>query len=198
MKKGATEKKYPKGRKQAAIVFILPCFLFGLAWFMYFSGSLVPEGRTNRGELIIPPGQFDDLALHKKDDVLSADQLDGRWSIVVFGSDSCADDICKDVLYKTRQVHIGLGREADRVRRIYVAEHQPVIEQSLEEEHPGVLWLEGDANAVEKTLSVTKWPKNSYYIVDPLGNIMMRYQPDQEGGDLLRDMQKLLRASNIG
>ncbi|MDD7804375.1 MAG: hypothetical protein PUP46_02145 [Endozoicomonas sp. (ex Botrylloides leachii)] len=198
MGKGVIERKRPKGRKQAAIVFILPCLLFGLAWFMYFSGYLVPEGRTNKGELILPPPHFDDFALYEQGKDTSFDQQNDLWTIVVFGSNHCSDDICRDVLYKTRQVHIGLGREADRVRRIYIAEDNPVINKSLKEDHPGIFWLKGDPSIINRVLSIKKWPENNYYIVDPLGNIMMRYRPNQKGGDLLRDMQKLLKASNIG
>ena len=192
------ETSHTQGAKQAVVVFLLPCFLVGLAWFMYFSDSFIPEGRTNKGELMLPPKQLDHLALQQNGEDFGSKQLDSHWAIMLFGSDNCASETCKDVLYKTRQVHIGLGREADRVKRIYVADSEPVVSEAFVKEYPDVLWLEGDSKKIEKTLSTDQWPDNYFFIIDPLGNIMMRYQPEQNGGDLLRDMQKLLRASNIG
>ncbi len=187
-----------RGRFQAAIVFILPFLMFGLAWFMYFSGQWLPEGRTNKGALLLPPGHFGQLQLIDKNHSFPIKQLEGKWVIVIFGSSHCTGEQCQDVLYKTRQVHIGLGREADRVARVYIAEETPTLDKALVEEHPAVFWLSTQMDSVQKALSLDHWPEDQYFIVDPLGNMMMSYQPGQEGGDLLKDMQRLLKASKIG
>ena len=162
---------------------------------MYFSGQWVPDGRTNKGVLIQPPVKLEALGLLQDGQLFSTEKLASRWAVIVFGSETCSTDKCQEVLYKTRQVHIGLGREADRVTRIYVSEKQPALDKALKDQHPSIFWLHADKRFVTRTLSTSNWPENSYFIVDPLGNIMMSYDASQEGGDLLRDMQKLLKAS---
>ncbi len=47
-------------------------------------------------------------------------------------------------------------------------------------------------------LGLEQWPGNQVFIIDPLGNLIMGYQAEQPGGDLLDDLKKLLKASNIG
>ena len=68
----------------------------------------------------------------------------------------------------------------------------------LLEEHPNIFWLSADKAAILKALSLDSWPENRFFIIDPLGSVMMGYQADQKGGDLLKDLKKLLKASSIG
>ena len=186
-----------KGRWQLMVVILVPVLSLGLAWFMYFYGQFVPEGRTNRGELMLPPASFESLGLQSGASGFNLENLEGRWGILVFGSPACNTEVCQDVLYQTRQAHIGLGREAERVVRAYISTEQ-LNSQELQKEHPEVFWLNAGQAGVTKALKTGSWPENRYFIVDPLGNIMMGYQAGQPGGDLLKDLQRLLKASKIG
>ncbi|MGI9275863.1 MAG: SCO family protein [Endozoicomonas sp.] len=186
-----------KGRWQLMVVILVPVLSLGLAWFMYFYGQFVPDGRTNKGELMLPPASFGSLGLQNGASEFTLENLEGRWGILVFGSPACDSKGCQEALYQTRQVHIGLGREADRVVRAYISTEQ-LNSLELQKEHPEVFWLKGDKAGVTGALKTNSWPENRYFIVDPLGNIMMGYQADQSGGDLLKDLQRLLKASKIG
>ena len=186
-----------KGRWPLMVVILVPVLSLGLAWFMYFYGQFVPEGRTNKGELMLPPAAFDRLGLQSDAPEFSLENLEGRWGILVFGSPVCDSEGCQDALYQTRQAHIGLGREAERVVRVYISTEQ-LNSPELQNEHPEVFWLKADKSGVVGTLKTGSWPENRYFIVDPLGNIMMGYQAGQSGGDLRKDLQRLLKASKIG
>ena len=183
---------------QAWLVFLIPAVAMGMAWFMYFTGVWIPDGRTNKGELILPPALFAELNLREESIPVELQQLEGRWGILVFGRASCDQSACRGNLYKTRQVHIALGKESDRLVRLYVAPEPPVVTEELREEYPEVIWLHSSQDAVLKTMSTPEWPENQFYIVDPLGNIMMKYLPEQAGGDLLNDLKKLMKVSKIG
>ena len=186
------------GRLPLLLIFLIPSVAMGLAWLMYFTGLLIPEGRTNKGELILPPAQFSELKLLQGETLLQLDELEGSWGLLVFGSADCVTQACQESLYKTRQVHVALGKEADRIVRLYVAPQQPEVSESLTEEHPNIFWLNADKASILKALNLSVWPENRFFIIDPLGNIMMGYQADQKGGDLLKDLKKLLKTSNIG
>lgn len=187
-----------KNRWPMILIFLIPFTAMTLAWVMYFTGAWVPDGRTNKGDLMLPPAQFSELHLKESGEEFNFEKLDGNWGILVFGSTSCSEQACQEVLYKTRQVHIALGKEAERVMRVYVAKDAPETTKELNFEHPNIFWLNSSEEPVLKTLGVDQWPENRFFIVDPLGNIMMGYQADQVGGDLLKDLKKLLKTSSIG
>ena len=183
-----------KSYLQLALIFLMPTIAMSLAWLMYFTGIWVPDGRTNKGKLLLPPVQFADLHLQEN----AINDTEGLWRVVVFGSTHCQEEQCIDSLYKTRQVHIALGKESERVTRFYIAPERPLPTPELETEHPGIQWLKADKSHVQKALGVKNWPQNQIFIIDPLGNLIMGYQADQPGGDLLKDLKKLLKASSIG
>ena len=188
--KNRKEKSY----LQLALIFLMPTIAMSLAWLMYFTGIWVPDGRTNKGKLLLPPVQFADLHLQEN----AINDTEGLWRVVVFGSTHCQEEQCIDSLYKTRQVHIALGKESERVTRFYIAPEKPLPTPELETEHPGIQWLKADKSHVQKALGIKNWPQNQIFIIDPLGNLIMGYQADQPGGDLLKDLKKLLKASSIG
>ncbi|MFK0571321.1 hypothetical protein [Endozoicomonas sp.] len=185
-------------RLQLALVVLIPSIAMGMAWLMYFTGLGVPDGRTNKGELLLPPAQFSALNLQDGDATVDPDDTEGLWRVVVFGSTRCNESQCQESLYKTRQVHIALGKDADRITRFYIAPGKPEPSDQLESEHPGIYWLKADNKNIQKTLGLLQWPENRIFIIDPFGNLIMGYQVGQPGGDLLKDLKKLLKASNIG
>lgn len=198
MSEAVAKPQIKNGRLPLLLIFLIPTVAMGLAWLMYFTGLLIPQGRTNKGELILPPVQFSELKLLQGEAPLQLDRLEGSWGVLVFGSANCSGSACQESLYKTRQVHVALGKEADRVVRLYVAPQTPAVPENLADEHPNIFWLSANKAAILKALNLESWPENRYFIIDPLGNIMMGYQADQEGGDLLKDLKKLLKTSNIG
>ena len=189
---------HKKHRWQALAILLIPALVMGLAWFIYFTGIGIPDGRTNKGTLISPPTAFDELQLHNGSEKINLAALEGNWGVIVFGSSACDQATCQESLYKTRQVHIALGKESDRLVRLYVAPKAPALPDELVTEHPKVFWLNSTKAQIVKALNLKEWPENQYFIVDPLGNIMMQYFPEQEGGDLLKDLRKLMKASKIG
>ena len=188
-----------KGRLQLVLLFLIPSLAMGTAWFLYFFASdWVTGGQTNKGELVIPPASFESMRLKDESGVFALEQLEGKWGILVFAEGSCSSEPCQETMYQTRQAHIALGKESDRVVRVFITSNQIAVETEFKKEHPGIIWLDSDKESVIKALKAQKWPENQYFIVDPLGNIMMKYQSGQYGRDVLKDLQKLLKASNIG
>ena len=187
-----------RGHIQLALVFIIPTVAIVLAWTMYFTGFWVPDSRTNKGELLLPPVQLVDIPLEKEGITFALSETEGLWRLVVFGSQQCEEQGCQESLYKTRQVHIALNKDADRATRFFISPQPSQPSEMLENEHPGIYWLSADDNVVRTVLGEDQWPENQIFIVDPLGNVIMRYQPEQPGGDLLKDLKKLLKVSSIG
>ncbi|MBT8090085.1 MAG: hypothetical protein KJO01_07740 [Gammaproteobacteria bacterium] len=175
-----------------ALVFIGPLML--AAW-LYFGGSAVqPEGRTNHGELLQPFVNIRDVApespVHEHDD--------GHWLLVYANSESC-DAGCKFALYTMRQSRLMLGREMDRLVRVFLHGESRPDSVYLAEEHAGLITLsDSDFIALLKNKRPSQLTAGGYYLVDPLGNLVMYFPPDIEPGDMVKDIKRLLKYSRIG
>lgn len=175
-----------------------------LAAFMYFTGSMVPDARNNKGTLVLPT-----LLVEKLDLTLqqaAEGDVDGKWQLIVFGMDDCVSKECQEMLHNTRQVNVALGREAGRVVRRYVnidGDMEATTLKTLQISYPRLHVSHTSYLALEvfldKEVDASLVTKGSYvFIADPLGNVMMYYSLENPGGDILYDLKKLLKVSNIG
>lgn len=192
------------GRGMAYLLFGVGAIPILLAFIMYFSGSLIPQGRTNNGTLILPPLDINDWGLSAEVEI-KTDSEDGKWRLIVVGDGSC-DQRCQEALFIVRQVNTALGREAKRVEHAYVelkTTLDPELTQLIKTEHPELLVFLGDryrvTRSIDQKLSGSDALSSSYiFVADPLGNIMMYYTQENVGRDILDDMKRLLKVSKIG
>ena len=160
-----------------------------------------PEGRTNYSELIqpqrpIPPGlHLTDL----KGGAVPAESLKGQWLLVVVSRAAC-DATCVHHLWLQRQLRETLGREKDRVDKVWLiddaaAPDPKALEGVTTNTDATVLRVSHDELALWLAPAKGQALEDHLYIVDPLGNWMMRAPPDADPAKLKRDVEKLLRAS---
>ena len=180
-----------------AALFLLP---LAVSFWMYYGGTWRPAAMTNHGELIqparpLPRAELRDAA----GNVAAANPLEGNWALVYVGGGQC-DDACKTALYFMRQTRLSLNNEMTRVSRIFLATGQCCNREFMEREHAGLLVL--DATGPEATALLSTFPQTdqpqSLFIVDPLGNLVMRYDVREDPKGLLTDLKKLLKLSHIG
>ena len=129
-----TEKKTTWARFQ---MFVIAAVFFGplaVATWMYYSGSLTPDGRVNAGYLLEPIVSVID----EVPDSQVAKDADGHWALIYVNEGVC-DDACKDALYTTRQSRLMLGREMERVIRIFLHGETPPDTVFIENEHAGLI-----------------------------------------------------------
>lgn len=125
--------------------------------------------------------------------------LKGQWLLVVVGSGSC-DGRCEQRLYMQRQLRETMGRERDRIDKIWlIADEAPVrpeLRQAIDAAPP-VRALRIARPALERWLRPGEGRSldDHLYIVDPMGEWMMRAPADPDPAKLKRDMERLLRAS---
>jgi len=160
-----------------------------------------PEARTNYSELITPLRPLP-AALPLTDlqgAAVRAESFKGQWLIVVVSGGAC-DAVCEKHLWLQRQLRETLGREKDRVDKVWLItdDAQPRV-QTLDavRTHTEITVLRTPAAALSAWLAPAPGHALSdhLYIVDPLGNWMMRSPADPEPARLKRDVEKLLRAS---
>ena len=160
-----------------------------------------PEGRTNYGELIdprqhpIPP--LGATTLDGKPAGLDA--YKGKWLMVQADSGDCAE-ACKTKLFQQRQLRLIQGKEMDRVERVWLVTDDKPIDTVLLREYDGTRVLRADPARLKQWLPVEQGAAldEHIYMVDPLGNLMMRFPKNPDPNKMKKDISKLLRASSIG
>lgn len=195
----------PPARSRKQIWILIGAFVapLALAFLLYYGLGIRPHGSTNKGDLIHPPVTLPEVALPgAADQTLAADALRGRWSMVYIGDGAC-DDRCREALTLMRQTRLALGDDMTRVQRVFLVSGNCCDQAYLDTEHDGLLLGRID-NSTGKTLLET-FPDTSeaatlgrIYLVDPLGNLMMKYESDAPQKGLLEDLKKLLKLSHIG
>ncbi len=160
-----------------------------------------PDGRTNYSELISPlrPLPADLPLTDLTGAAVKAESLKGQWLLVVVSGGAC-DVICEKHLWLQRQLRETLGREKDRLDKVWlIADDAPPRAQTLDaiRTNTEITVLRAPASALSAWLAPAAGHAlaDHLYVVDPLGNWMMRSPAEPEPGKLKRDVEKLLRAS---
>ena len=177
-----------KGRWQLILILLMVIGPMVLATLMYKLLFWVPDNRSDHGEMI-GNGQT------RADIGVQADEQ--RWQLLVTAPAACAAD-CQQLVYLARQLQIGLGRDASRASHA-LASAQPLsaeYETKLKAEYPQLQRLPLDLPTFKQNAAA---PGDAQlWIVDPHGNLVLRYDARVKGKDLLNDLRHLLKLSNIG
>jgi hypothetical protein len=179
-------------------LFLLP---LAIAFWVYYGTDWRPARTVNHGELITPVRPLPAAHLQPAVTPVNAptELFHRKWSLVYVGDGRC-EEACRQALYVMRQTRLSLNNEMNRVERVFLATSQCCAREFLVHEHPGLLVL--DATGAEANSLLGVFPANererSLFIVDPLGNLMMRYDVRQNPKGLLQDLKKLLSLSHIG
>jgi len=185
------------------LIFAGPLFLAFVWLQMVKSGAVVAT--STHGELISPARPLSAFELQDVDGkAFGPDQLNSVWTLLYFTRGQCSER-CETNLYHMRQVRLSLNKNMTRVQRVAVVSGSSDISSELLTEHPGLTAVSGSASAVqafatqfEQAESSLPVIKDAIYLVDPLGNLMMRFPPDLNPKSMLEDLKHLLKVSRIG
>ena len=169
------------------------------SYFTYY--VIKPEGRTNYGALL-DPRQYPIPAM-------ASTQLDGqpgkledykgKWIMLKVGPSECGQ-ACQDQLFAMRQLRTMQGKEASRIERVWLITDNEPLETMLLRVNDGTRMLRAPQDAVRRWLPVEQGAQVSdhIYLIDPLGNLMMRFPKDADPTRVKKDLAKVLKASAIG
>jgi hypothetical protein len=161
---------------------------------------LRPEGRSNYSTLIQPTRTMPELSLRSLDGAqLSAAALHGQWLIVAVGPAACDAD-CDKRLFMQRQLREMLGRERTRIDKVWlITDDEPLaprVRDALGSD-ASLHVLRASRDAIGRWLEAEpgRALQDHLYLVDPMGEWMMRAPADPDPARLKRDLDRLLRAS---
>ena len=197
-----------RGRWQMLVVLLVCAAPVIASYLAYSFGVLRPQGHSNYGELIAPPRPVP-AALPLADlqgTPVAASALHGQWLLVVVAGGAC-DAVCERHLWLQRQLHETLGRDKDRVDKLWLVDDgAPPRQETLAAIGAAsggaaaltpatVLRVDRPALAAWLAPAAGHALEDHLYIVDPHGDWMMRVPAEADPAKLKRDVEKLLRAS---
>lgn len=180
-----------------AIVFVLP---FTVAATLHLL-NLKPSGHSY-GELIHPARSLQFPSLHDDENKdFTAQQWLKKWTVLTVNT-SC-DQACQSQVHLLKQVHTSLGKEVKRVQRVMLvpADMQNETFDALQKQYPDLIILAGaDAETMKfaEQFGLSDQPAGQVYLVDPLGNLMMRYPENLDPKGMRKDLLRLLKNSWAG
>lgn len=165
----------------------------------YFTYYVVrPEGRRNYGELIDPQRPMPDLvATDVNGREVHLSSLRHQW-LYVSVADSACDATCQRHLYEQHQVREGLGKDKDRVVWVWLRTGRDDLSDLLRKGTAPATVLHVDEQALAQWLQPAPGHRLSdhLYVVDPMGNWMMRFPANADPTRMRKDWEVLLRASS--
>ncbi len=188
------------GRRKLLILAALFFAPVVIAFTLYYGNVWRPAGSASKGQLIQPARPLEVAGLRNADGSAADPKvLEGKWTLIYIGDGACDAD-CRTALLFGRQSRLALNNEMTRVQRVFLATDNCCDTQYLATEQPGLIAL--DASAPEAAALLAQFPEDrrqSLFIVDPLGNLMMQHDASVlTTKNLLSDLKKLLKLSHIG
>lgn len=169
------------------------------SYFTYF--VVRPQARSNYGELITPPRELPPqlpLATLAGEQVAPSN-LRGQWLLVVVADAAC-DAGCEERLFLQRQLREMLGKDRDRVDKLWLVTgasmpRSEVLEAISQGQPAQVLRVSRDELAKWLAPAEGRGLEEHLYMVDPMGQWMMRAPAKPDPRKLKRDVERLLGAS---
>ena len=166
------------------VVFVVPVLIAYTLniWWPHWS----PFGRTNHGDIVEPTWKVE-LAEMGRDSATA-----GRWILLHPAATQC-DEGCETLLDLTRRVHLSLGKDHDRVVRMFV------YREDLRVDHVRAM----DAGLVLVPAPGAWFGRRAggdvvLLLVDPQRHAVLQYGADLRGKGLARDLARVLKISKIG
>ena len=196
----------PKTRNRFYLLLIFALFVVPLTLAWLLVDKWRPGGTVNHGELLNPPRQVSQLQLYRP----TGGDIDGgffrgRWTLVYLGAP--CDERCHQGLYNIRQVRLALGKDMQRAQTLFIMTGPPeaALLPWLKQEHPNLTAGVADKQTLDLFTQAfpgaTAVPGEWIYLVDPLGNLFMRYRLSADpvtNKGILTDLQRVLNYSTIG
>jgi hypothetical protein len=156
-----------------------------------------PQGGVNYGELIPARPLSDPPLRHLDQRAFRLSELRGKWILLQLDQADCAA-ACQAKLYDMRQVRLAQGREMERVERVWLILDEAPLETLLMREYDGTRMLRAAGSPLLAEFPPAGGVRDHIYVIDPHGNLMLRFPKDADPRKMNKDLARLLRASRIG
>lgn len=181
-------------RRKFLLLLALMCAPVIVSYALYFS-DFRPESK-NYGDLL-PIVKVTGKGTNVQDNtILRMKDLHGKWVLVTVDSGRC-DELCKEKLYFMRQVRLVQGKEKHRIERLWLIKDDIDPDPELIKGHEGLYVVRDKENEILNFFGSTDVQTKHIYLLDPIGNLMMRFPEKVDGKKMGNDIKRLLHVSQI-
>jgi hypothetical protein len=186
------------GRWKMILVLLVCAAPVAASYFTYY--VVRPEGRRNHGDLIDPQRPLPDLVGTKLDgSSVNLRTLKDQWLLISVAGGAC-DAACANHLYFQRQLREGLGKNKDRMDRVWLVDDAAPVDQALLPALQDAIVIRVPRNALAQWLTpqAGQQLEDHLYVVDPMGNWMMRFATGvnlKTAPNIKKDLEHLMRGS---
>jgi len=194
----ADEQRTRTGRWKMLVVMLVCAAPVIASYFAYY--VVRPEGRRNYGDLVEPQRPMPEIGATSIDGKpLALTSLRGQWLLVSVAGGAC-DAACEKHLYLQRQLREALGKNKDRMDWVWIVNDEVPVRESLRPalQQATVLRIPQAQLAQWLAPAAGASLQDHVYVVDPMGNWMMRFPAGVDAAkaaNVRRDLERLMRAS---
>lgn len=182
-----------RGRLIAAAIFAVCALPLAAALVAYF--LFPPAGRTNYGELL-EPKTLPPVRLERLDGrAFALADVKGKWVMLQVDAPECGQP-CQAKLFNMRQSRLAQGDNADRIERVWLVAGNGAPPAELARLYQGAVLARTAPELVAALPGADA--RDHIYLVDPRGNLMLRFPKDADPKRIIKDLQRLLKYSSTG
>jgi len=169
----------------------------------YYVPTLRPAEASNYGALVepqrpIPPAT--ELPLTTLDGKLfDLNSLRGRWVLATADGAACPE-ACARKLFILRNTHASQGKNVERLVRVWFITDDAPVPQTVLDAYQGTVMVRVDPERLKAYLPMIE-PQSladPLWIIDPLGNLILRYPANADAVRFRKDVSKIVYNSRIG
>ncbi len=156
-----------------------------------------PSGSTNYGELLDPLPLPQARLMLADGTPFDLARLRGKWVLVTVDSGRC-DAYCDKKLLYMRQLRLTQGKDRDRIERVWLISDDAAPDARALAPYPGTWPIRAAGSELLNRFPAQRAASDHIYVIDPLGNLMMRYPRDPDPQRMIKDLTRLLKVSRLG
>lgn len=190
----SNEKNQISNRRKFLLLLALMCAPVVISYALYFS-EYRPES-THYGDLI-PIVKVTGKGANQSDNtILRMKDLHGKWVLVTVDSGHC-DKACQEKLYFMRQVRLVQGKQKHRIERLWLINDDVVPDTELAKQFEGTFFVSARDSEILSFIETKEIQTKHIYLIDPIGNLMMRFPENVDGTKMGHDIKRLLHVSQL-
>lgn len=173
-----------------------------MAFWLYNIGGT--ENTVNQGEFVKGGVQLLDLGItDQAGSAVTEKQLYGHWHMMFFMQNDCKG-LCEETIYTMRQIKTSFHKDSERMTNVLIhfdKKFSDSFKARIKTHYANFDRYFADRELFNKALGFQGnelMSKRMIFIVDPIGNVILKYNKDKTAKDIISDLKRLLKASQIG
>ena len=132
--------------------------------------------------------------------------VQGKWSLLWLTSQPSVSE-CGSYLHRMHNIHLALRENSVRFQSFAILLTRSSTDECIKQgtEFPDIVLLTGPESGLRDlamqfatAAGLSTSQTDGFYLVDPLGNLMMRYDTNADIKGILKDLERLLKYSWVG